>query len=214
MVDGVANTSLVISFGPFRVTRARRLVECNGEAVRVGSRAFDILVYLLEHAGRVVSHRALLEAAWSGTNVQEANLRFQMATLRKALGNEEASYIINVPGRGYCFTAPISKQDEVEYSSSLLSNAIVQPASPGIPTANEDLSAVNVLPHPASQHFMEKVRETVSAVSADGEGKVIADIYSKLDDLALAIELVVSQVKLFGVDRRRAAGRRRVGFRS
>ena len=102
----------VISFGPFRVTPARRQVERNGEAVRLGSRAFDVLVYLLEHAGQVVSHRALLEAVWPRTYVGEGNLRFQMAVLRKALGNAEATYIINVPGRGYCFTTPLSKQGE------------------------------------------------------------------------------------------------------
>jgi DNA-binding winged helix-turn-helix (wHTH) protein len=100
MTDGGTKTSWIISFGPFRVTRARRLVERNGEVVRLGSRAFDILIYLLEHAGQVVSHRALLEVVWLGTYVEEANLRFQVATLRKALGSEEASYIINVPGRG------------------------------------------------------------------------------------------------------------------
>src|SRR6201993_5514310 len=101
MADGGTKTSW--AFGPFRVARARRLVEREGEVVRLGSRAFDVLIYLLEHAGQVVSHRALLDAVWPGTCVEEGNLRFQMAVLRKALGSGEATYIINVPGRGYCF---------------------------------------------------------------------------------------------------------------
>jgi DNA-binding winged helix-turn-helix (wHTH) protein len=190
MADSGIKTNWVISFGHFRVTRARRLVERNGEVVRLGSRAFDVLVYLLEHAGQVVSHRALLEAVWPGTYVEEGNLRFQMAALRKALGNGEANYIINVPGRGYCFTAPLSKQDEVKYSPPRLSHVIVQPGSLATPPANED--AANILPYP---------RGTVSAVSLDSEGKCVAEICTKLDDLALAIELTASQMKVSGIDR-------------
>jgi len=104
----------VISFGPFRVTKARRLVERDGETIHLGSRAFDLLTHLLEHAGQVVPHRALLAAAWPNVIVEDVSLRFQMNTLRKALGSEDAkrSCIINVPGRGYCFTAPISCEDE------------------------------------------------------------------------------------------------------
>jgi DNA-binding winged helix-turn-helix (wHTH) protein len=181
------------AFGPFRVTRARRLVERNDEVVRIGSRAFDILVYLLEHAGQVVSHRALLEAAWPGTYVEEGNLRFQMAVLRKALGNGEASYIINVPGRGYCFTAPLSKQDEVTYSS-LPSNVLVQPGSPATPPATVD--SANILPYPTSQ-----LRRSASAASAGREKECVAEICIKLDDLALAIDLVASQAKVVGISR-------------
>jgi DNA-binding winged helix-turn-helix (wHTH) protein len=199
MADGGIKTSWIISFGPFRATRARRLVERNGEAVRLGSRAFDVLVYLLEHAGQVVSHRALLEAVWPGTYVEEGNLRFQMAVLRKALGHGEATYIINVPGRGYCFTAPISKQDEVKHSPLPPGDVIVQPGSPAAPPANEDLSGANILSYPASRPFIEKVRGTVSAASPDREEN--AEICTKLDDLASAIKLAVSQVKVLGIDK-------------
>jgi DNA-binding winged helix-turn-helix (wHTH) protein len=200
MTDGGTKTSWVISFGPFRVTHARRLVERNGEVVRLGGRAFELLVYLLEHAGQVVSHRALLEAVWPGTYVEEGNLRFQMAALRKALGSGEASYVINVPGRGYCFTAPIVKQDDVKYSPPFRGDEIVQPDSRAIPPAKESLSAVNILPYPASQPLTEKARGTVNAVSPDGQGKTVAEICAKLDDLALAVELITSQLKMFGVD--------------
>jgi DNA-binding winged helix-turn-helix (wHTH) protein len=109
MTDGVDN--LVISFGPYCVVKARRLLERNGDPVRVGSRAFDILVHLLDHPGQVVSHRALIEAAWPGLTVDDGNLRFQMTALRKALGNADPGCIINVPGRGYCFTAEIAGQE-------------------------------------------------------------------------------------------------------
>jgi predicted ATPase/DNA-binding winged helix-turn-helix (wHTH) protein len=109
----------VISFGPFRVTKSRRLLEHDGEPVQVGSRAFDILAHLLEHPGKVVSQRALLEAAWPGTAVEDGNLRFQITVLRKVLGSSETRYIVNIPGRGYCFAAPIARLEEVELRGTL-----------------------------------------------------------------------------------------------
>jgi len=199
--DGDIETDWVISFGFFRVTRARRLVERNGEVVRLGSRAFDVLVYLLEHAGQVVCHRALLEAVWPGTYVGEGNLRFQMAVLRKSLGGGEANYIINVPGRGYCFTAPLSKDEDVKYSPPGPINAIVQPGSPAKPQVSEGKSAANILPYPASRLWLEKAGGTVRAVSPDGEKESVAEICAKLDELALAIELVTSQIKALGIDK-------------
>jgi DNA-binding winged helix-turn-helix (wHTH) protein len=189
------------AFGPFRVTRARRLVERNDEIVRLGGRAFDVLVYLLEHAGQVVTHRALLEAAWPGTYIEEGNLRFQMAVLRKALGDGEANYIINVPGRGYCFAASVSKQDEVRHSTPLPSDVIVQLGSSVTSPAKENPAVTNILPYPALQPFLEKIRNAVGAGSPDREGKHDAELYSKLDDLTLAIELVASQAKVFGIDK-------------
>ena len=107
MMDAGSKKHEVISFGPFRVIRARRILELNGAPVQIGSRAFDILVHLLEHPGEVVGRRALLGAAWPDTNIEEGNLRFQMMMLRRALGSGK-TFIVNVPGRGYCFTASVA----------------------------------------------------------------------------------------------------------
>ncbi|HEY2010222.1 MAG TPA: winged helix-turn-helix domain-containing protein [Rhizomicrobium sp.] len=96
----------VISFGPFRVNRASRLIERNGEAVQLGSRAFDILTCLLENAGQVVEKAELLRRVWPNNIVEEGSLRFQINALRKALG--EGRYIANIAGQGYSFVAPIS----------------------------------------------------------------------------------------------------------
>jgi len=119
----------VISFGPFRVTRSRRLLERNGEPVHIGSRAFDVLSQLLEHHGQIVSHKALMAAVWPRTTVSEGNLRYQMTVLRKALGDGETKYcrITNVPGRGYCFTAPISQGEETSLPPKLAGLAVTRP---------------------------------------------------------------------------------------
>src|SRR3954453_10843482 len=63
-----------ISFGPFRLVAAQRLLLEGDNPVRLGSRAFDILIALVERAGEVVSKEALITRAWPATYVEEANL--------------------------------------------------------------------------------------------------------------------------------------------
>ena len=98
-----------ISFGAFRLFPRSRLLEKDGVPQHLGGRALDILIFLAERAGEVVDKRELVKRIWADVNVDEGSLRFHITTLRKALGDagEGARYIVNVPGRGYCFTAPL-----------------------------------------------------------------------------------------------------------
>ena len=77
--------------------------------VRLGSRAFDILVGLVECAGEIVGKEQLIARAWPTISVEESNLKIQMSALRRALGDGHGDhrYIATVPGRGYSFVAPI-----------------------------------------------------------------------------------------------------------
>lgn len=79
--------------------------------MEVGGRALDILIALVARAHEVVSKRDLLAQAWPDTTVDEGSLRFQVASLRRALGDGEdgTRYITTVAGRGYCFVAPVSR---------------------------------------------------------------------------------------------------------
>src|SRR5437879_2376107 len=101
----------VLSFGPFSLFVAGRLLKRADEPIPLGGRALDVLIALTERAGDVVSYRELISIAWRNVTVDEANLRVQVATLRKALSDGEhgARYITNVAGRGYCFVAPVSR---------------------------------------------------------------------------------------------------------
>ena len=104
-------TGDAISFGPFRLFTAQRLVERAGAPLQLGSRALDILIVLVEHAGEVVSKKDLISRVWPDVTVDESGLRVHVAGLRKALGEGQAGarYVSNVPGRGYCFVAPIAR---------------------------------------------------------------------------------------------------------
>jgi predicted ATPase/DNA-binding winged helix-turn-helix (wHTH) protein len=81
----------------------------DGEPVKVGSRALDLLGVLVSRPGETIGAAELIAQIWPGLHVEETNLRVQVASLRKALGEGEGSpFITNVPARGYCFTAPVS----------------------------------------------------------------------------------------------------------
>src|SRR5882757_6162681 len=99
-----------VSFGPFRLYPAQRLLKKGEGSVKLGARAFDILLALLERAGEVIAHKDLIAKVWPNVVVEEISLRVHIASLRKALdaGRFGEHYITNVTGRGYYFSAPIS----------------------------------------------------------------------------------------------------------
>src|ERR1700730_7745130 len=109
-----------ISFGPFRLLAAQRLLLEGEKPVRLGSRAFDILAALVERAGEVVGKAELMARAWPETFVEEANLKIQVSALRRALGDGQNGhrYVVTVPGRGYNFVAPL-RHDELAEAALL-----------------------------------------------------------------------------------------------
>ena len=114
MTESPATTSgePAISFGPFRLVAAQRLLLEGDKPVRLGSRAFDILTALVERAGEIVSKEELIARVWPATYVEEANLKIQVSALRRALGDGQGDnrYVVNVVGRGYNFVAPIRQE--------------------------------------------------------------------------------------------------------
>ena len=100
----------MFAFGAFLLLPAQRTLLHDGQVVRLGSRALDILVVLVERAGDVVGKEELLARVWPNVVIDEVGLRVHIAALRKALGEPKAAFrfIANVPSRGYCFIAPVS----------------------------------------------------------------------------------------------------------
>src|SRR5580704_4411167 len=102
-----------ISFGPYRLLAAQRLLLEGDTPVRLGSRAFEILAALVGRAGEVVGKDELIARIWPQTFVEESNLKIQVSALRRALGDGQAGnrFIVTVPGRGYNFVAPVSLEE-------------------------------------------------------------------------------------------------------
>src|ERR1700677_856719 len=101
----------VLSFGPFNLFAGERVLKKADEPIALGGRAIDILIALVEQAGEVVAQRELISRVWPDVTVEDANLRFHIAALRKALGDgrDGSRYVSNVVGRGYCFVASVTR---------------------------------------------------------------------------------------------------------
>jgi predicted ATPase/DNA-binding winged helix-turn-helix (wHTH) protein len=111
MATAIKRTDGGLSFGPFKLLVNERLLTREGIPVELGARALDILVVLTSTPNEIVSKKDLLARVWPDVIVEEGSLRFHMNGLRKALGDGQgdARYITTLPGRGYCFVAPVSR---------------------------------------------------------------------------------------------------------
>jgi len=107
-VDEIAKSTF--SFGPFCLLPTQRLLLESGKPLRLGSRALDILITLVERPGELVSKEELMARVWPNMFVEPANLTVHVAALRRVLGDGRAGnrYLVNIPGRGYRFVASVS----------------------------------------------------------------------------------------------------------
>ena len=105
MVSGSEGSSIV-EFGRFRIAPHRRELLADGRPIKLGGRAFDVLMALIEARGAVVSKDALMARVWPDRIVEENSLQAQISALRTAFGAER-ELIRTVSGRGYQFTGEI-----------------------------------------------------------------------------------------------------------
>jgi TolB-like protein/DNA-binding winged helix-turn-helix (wHTH) protein/Tfp pilus assembly protein PilF len=104
-------TPLVYEFGEFQLDAVRRVLRSRTDArpIDLSPRAFDTLLYLVEHAGALVEKHVLMDAVWSNVVVEEGNLTQTIYLLRRALGEQcdEHQFIVTVPKRGYKFVGHV-----------------------------------------------------------------------------------------------------------
>lgn len=87
-------------------------IECDTGVLHLKPKTMQLLVYLAEHAGDVLSKEQLLAKLWEGAYVTDNALMNTIAELRKALGDDARNprYIATIPKRGYRLIAPITKR--------------------------------------------------------------------------------------------------------
>jgi DNA-binding winged helix-turn-helix (wHTH) protein/tetratricopeptide (TPR) repeat protein len=145
-------------FGVYELKVRTRTLSYRGTAVPLEPKTFDVLLYLVANAGRVVTKEELLKAVWPDSFVEESNLTQHVFRLRKALRPVEGDepYIVTVPGQGYQFSAevtspsliatippgPLEAQEEIVVQrirerSTVVTEEIVHqsPAQPAPPSA-------------------------------------------------------------------------------
>jgi predicted ATPase/DNA-binding winged helix-turn-helix (wHTH) protein len=110
-------------FPPFRLDAVNECLwrsrdDGDDERIRLTPKAFAVLQYLVEHAGRLVTQNEILDAVWTDTFVQPEVLKSQILDIRHALGDDPKNprFIETLPRRGYQFIAPVG---ETSYASDL-----------------------------------------------------------------------------------------------
>jgi DNA-binding winged helix-turn-helix (wHTH) protein len=113
-----------ISFGSFRLLPAQRLLLDGNKPVQLGSRALDVLIALVERSSELVSKEELMTRVWPKIFVDPANLTVHVSALRRALrdGRNGNRFLINIPGRGYVFVAPVKSYGSARPSHPALPN--------------------------------------------------------------------------------------------
>jgi predicted ATPase/DNA-binding winged helix-turn-helix (wHTH) protein len=148
--------------GAIEIDAIQRYVLIDGAPAKLGARAFDVLLALVERRERVVPKHELMELVWPRLVVEENNLLVHMVTLRKLLGPRA---IVTIPGRGYQFALPVDAVNGGGLTDSAPSSEAIRgnlPPSPPLFGREQDLDAV---------HALLREHAVVSIVGAAGIGK-------------------------------------------
>src|SRR5262245_39385987 len=100
----------ILSFGPYRLDIQSEQLLHEAQPVRLTPKAFQVLCYVVERPGQLVTKEELFQVMWAGTVVSDAALTTCMQEIRKALQDNARSpqYIETVPRRGFRFIAPVT----------------------------------------------------------------------------------------------------------
>ncbi len=100
-------------FGSYTLDPARRELNRGSDTIALGPRVFDLLLYLVQHSGRVVSKRELLHSVWGGRIVSESTLTSHVNAVRNAIGDSgsEQRLVRTVARKGFRFVAEVQASD-------------------------------------------------------------------------------------------------------
>jgi DNA-binding winged helix-turn-helix (wHTH) protein/Tol biopolymer transport system component len=99
----------ILQFGKFQIDASARTLRREEAVVKLNSRAFDVLLYLVQNPGKVLTRDELLKNVWPDAFVDEHSLAQSISVLRRALEERpgDNSYIVTLPGRGYQFVSQV-----------------------------------------------------------------------------------------------------------
>ncbi|HEX3522342.1 MAG TPA: winged helix-turn-helix domain-containing protein, partial [Stellaceae bacterium] len=132
-INSASESLASLAFGRFRVLPHRRELLADSRSIKLGGRAFDMLMALIDARGEVISKGALMARVWPDRVVEEKNLHVQISALRTALGAER-ELIHTVAGRGYQFTGEVRIPSASPDERAGAGMAVAQPAAMLPPT--------------------------------------------------------------------------------
>src|SRR5438034_5995055 len=124
-------------FDEFTLDLARCCLLRAGEPVHLRPQSYEVLKYLADHRGRLISNDRLIEEVWRGRVVTDDSLVQCLRDVRHALGGSSGQHIRNVRGRGYILDAAAGDHDQwqIRQGSSEI--------DPGVKASEDDEAAGN-----------------------------------------------------------------------
>src|SRR5258706_14675818 len=105
-MDTASETAAAVAFGRFLVRPHRRELLADGQPVKLGGRAFDVLMALIEARGAVLSKDAVMTRVWPHRIVEENALHRRMSALGMAL-RADRDLVVTGSGRGGQFIGEV-----------------------------------------------------------------------------------------------------------
>jgi Tol biopolymer transport system component/DNA-binding winged helix-turn-helix (wHTH) protein len=155
------------AFDPFLVDANKCVLLRDGKLVPLTPKAFEILLVLVRHPGRVLKKEELFQLVWPDAFVEENNLPRNVCALRKALGEgpTEHKYVVTVPGQGYRFVASVRELETLDEGESL--PPLVETSVSQNGRAPEDHQS-KVTPTPARARYVKVVLAALTIVFVVG----------------------------------------------
>lgn len=181
-------------FGRCRLVVRERLLLKDNALVSIGSRAFDLLLTLVERAGETVNSQELFERVWPDVIVAKVNLRVHVAGLRKALGDgrDGNRFIVSVAGRGYRFVTPVNR-----FQSAVPAAVLMKYSMAPLPSPLQSMFGREAVAATLSSQLSRKRFISLGGPDARGHASVASAI---AHTLATDFDNAVCFVDLAGVD--------------
>jgi DNA-binding winged helix-turn-helix (wHTH) protein len=149
-------------FDEFELSRSRRTLLRNGQAVALLPKTFEVLAWLVENPGRILAKEEILKAVWRESFVEVNNLTQHISLLRKALA-DRARCIATIPGRGYQFTAEVAAEPAADRLSRAGGSFKAHSANGSRPRA--EAAPEPARPSPAAERAGRKPQASLSSFS-------------------------------------------------
>jgi len=179
-----------LRFGAFTLDLDRLSLRGPSGQIDLRPKSFEVLRYLLEHPGRVVTKKEVIDAVWSNVTVTDESLSRCISDVRRALADHDQQVIKTVPRRGYLFDSAVSS-DTGEAGPPPPARGAVPPAADGLGVPADgtrdgtsvggsvDGAAPGVVPAPADVTAFAGERRQLTVLSC--EIVVPAELSSHVD---------------------------------
>jgi serine/threonine-protein kinase len=190
-------TTPLYGFGPFVLDVIDRSLKRDGAAIPLTPKQFDLLVVLVQNAGRLVEKDVLLQRVWPDVAVEEGNLTKGVFSLRQILDRDApARYIETIPKRGYRFTSAVTA----------VSPGVSGPAVPNAAAVEAAENSIAVLP------FSDMSAARDHEFFCEGMSEEIINALGRVPDLRVASYTSSSRFKGKDLDSRSIGRELRVAW--